>query len=85
MLPLYLYLLLLFFQSVAAAFLHTLNIHLGNKFTSKVKEAWTAVYALVADNRDRGQVAEEQIELVQDTWELVKGDLEQMGVEFYVR
>ena len=73
------------FQSVAVAFIHTLNKHLGNKFTSKVKEAWTAVYGLMAENRDGGQVTEEQIELVQETWGLLKDDLEKMGVEFYVR
>lgn len=49
-----------------------------------MKEAWTVVYELVTENRD-GQVTEEQIALVQETWELVKNDLEQMGVEFYVR
>lgn len=69
---------------MGAAFLQTLNKHLGEKFTSKVKEAWTAVYGLVAENLD-GQVTEEQIALVQETWGLVKNDLEQLGVEFYVR
>ncbi|XP_078351167.1 uncharacterized protein LOC144635922 [Oculina patagonica] len=71
-------------KSVGAAFLHTLNKHLGKKFTPKVKEAWTAVYGLVAENSD-GEVTEEQIALVQETWGLVKNDLEQMGVEFYAR
>ena len=74
-----------FSQSVSAAFLHTLSKHLSKKFTSKVKEAWTAVYGLMAENRDGAQVTEEQVKLVQETWELVKNDLEQMGVEFYVR
>ena len=32
-----------------------------------------------------GPVTQEQISLVQDTWKLVNGDLEQVGVEFYIR
>ena len=72
------------FQSVGDALLHTLQNHLGNKFTPNVLEAWTAVYELLAKNRDE-QVTEEQISLVQETWGLVNDDLEQLGVEFYVR
>ena len=30
-------------------------------------------------------ITQEQISLVQDTWKLVNGDLEQVGVEFYIR
>ncbi|KAJ7379983.1 hypothetical protein OS493_012745 [Desmophyllum pertusum] len=32
-----------------------------------------------------GPVTKEQISLVQETWGLVKSDLEQVGVEFYIR
>jgi len=32
-----------------------------------------------------GPITQEQISLVQDTWKLVNGDLEQVGVEFYTR
>ena len=32
-----------------------------------------------------GPITQEQISLVQDTWKLVNGDLEQVGVEFYIR
>ena len=30
-------------------------------------------------------ISQEQISLVQDTWKLVNGDLEQVGVTFYIR
>ena len=30
-------------------------------------------------------ITQKQITLVQDTWKLVNGDLEQVGVEFYIR
>ena len=33
----------------------------------------------------KGPVTQEQISLVQDTWKLVNGDLEQVGIEFYIR
>ena len=71
------------FQSVGAALFYTLEKHLGKKFTSKVKEAWTAVYGIMANSE--GSVTDEQISLVQDSWHLVKKDLEKLGVEFYVR
>ncbi|KAJ7379995.1 hypothetical protein OS493_012757 [Desmophyllum pertusum] len=71
-------------KSVGAALLHTLDKHLGVKFTTKVKEAWTVVYGIVAENCE-GPATEEQISLVQETWNIVKDDLEQLGVEFYVR
>lgn len=32
-----------------------------------------------------GPITQEQISLVQETWKLVNGDLEQVGVEFYIR
>ena len=32
-----------------------------------------------------GPITQKQITLVQDTWKLVNGDLEQVGVEFYIR
>ena len=32
-----------------------------------------------------GPITQEQISLVQDTWKLVNGDLEQVGIEFYIR
>lgn len=32
-----------------------------------------------------GPITQEQISLVQNTWKLVNGDLEQVGVEFYIR
>ena len=32
-----------------------------------------------------GPITQKQITLVQDTWNLVNGDLEQVGVEFYIR
>ena len=62
----------------------TLEKYLGKKFTSKVKEAWIAVYDNLTEDR-KGSVTKEQIALVQDSWHLVKNDLENMGVEFYVR
>ena len=32
-----------------------------------------------------GPITQEQITFVQETWKLVNGDLEQVGVEFYIR
>ena len=32
-----------------------------------------------------GPVTQEQISLVRESWKLVNGDLEQVGVEFYIR
>ncbi|KAL9952372.1 hypothetical protein ACROYT_G039622 [Oculina patagonica] len=32
-----------------------------------------------------GPITQQQITLVQDTWKLVNGDLEQVGLEFYIR
>ena len=32
-----------------------------------------------------GPITQEQISLVQDTWKLVNGDLEQVGIAFYIR
>ena len=32
-----------------------------------------------------GPITQKQITLVQDTWKLVNDDLEQVGVEFYIR
>jgi len=32
-----------------------------------------------------GPITHEQISLVQESWKLVNGDLEQVGVEFYIR
>lgn len=71
-------------QLVEATLLYTLEKRLGKKFTSKVKEAWIAVYGNLTEDR-KGSVTKEQIALVQDSWHLVKNDLENMGVEFYVR
>ena len=74
----------LILQSVGAALFFTLEKQLGKKFTPKVKEAWSAVYGILAEN-PQGSVSDEQISLVQDTWHLVKNDLEKMAVEFYAR
>lgn len=32
-----------------------------------------------------GPITQQQITLVQESWKLVNGDLEQVGVEFYIR
>lgn len=39
----------------------------------------------VEEDHLEGPVTKKQISLVQETWGLVKSDLEQVGVEFYIR
>ena len=48
------FLSLAIFQPVGAALLNTLDKGLGEKFTSEVREAWTAVYGIVADTMKAG-------------------------------
>ena len=43
-----------FFQPVGAALLSTLKKGLGENFTSEAREAWTAVYGVVADTMKEG-------------------------------
>ena len=62
-----------------------LDKNLGRKFTSKDKDAWCTVYGIeISPLKSEGPVIQQQISLVQETWALVKDDLEQLGVEFYV-
>ena len=43
-----------FFQSVGSALIRALEKHLGGKFTTKAKEAWTAVYKIMAEAMKEG-------------------------------
>ena len=38
----------------------------------------------VTEEHVEAPITQEQISLVQDTWKLLNGDLEQVGVEFYI-
>ena len=69
---------------MGTALLYTLDKHLGKRFTPKVKDAWTVVFGILAENC-QDQLTEEHITLVQDSWHRLKGDLERLGVDFYIR
>ena len=68
---------------MSEALLDTLEKNLGERFTPKIKEAWTAVYGNLVNGE--GSVFDEHISLVQNSWNLAKKDIEKWGVEFYTR